>query len=216
MINDDKNYCTLYLVRHGETEWNVEHITQGHKDSPLTEKGLLQAATTAQSLKDIKFDAIFSSDLGRAKRTAEIIKLDRDLAIETSELLRERWFGRLEGMPVKDRDELTKDLNEKLQQLSEEEKWIFKFAPDTESDFELYGRFITKLREIAVASPNKTVLIVTHGGGIRTFLMKAGYATREELSAGAFQNAGYVKVLSDGIDFFIQEVNGLKQKTNNE
>ena len=54
MENIDKNYCTLYLVRHGETEWNVKGIVMGQKDSPLTGQGVFQAQATAQELKDIK------------------------------------------------------------------------------------------------------------------------------------------------------------------
>ena len=81
-----ENYCTLYLVRHGETEWNVKKINQGQSESALTEVGIEQAKETGEKLKHIKFDAIFSSDLSRTQRTAEIIKLDRELVIKTSEL----------------------------------------------------------------------------------------------------------------------------------
>ncbi|MBI2630816.1 histidine phosphatase family protein [Candidatus Nomurabacteria bacterium] len=62
MQKEEANYCTLYLVRHGETEWNVKKITQGQSESTLTENGIRQAEETAEKLKDIKFDAIFSSD----------------------------------------------------------------------------------------------------------------------------------------------------------
>ena len=61
MQEADKNYCTLYLARHGETEWNVARTVIGQKDSPLTEKGILQAEETAETLRNVKFDAIFSS-----------------------------------------------------------------------------------------------------------------------------------------------------------
>jgi alpha-ribazole phosphatase len=62
---NQENYCIIYLVRHGETEWNVKKITQGQSESYLTEKGVEQAKETAEKLKDVKFDAIFSSDLNR-------------------------------------------------------------------------------------------------------------------------------------------------------
>ena len=55
----EKNYCTLYLVRHGESEWNVTHITQGQSNSSLTETGIQQAKDVANEFKDIHFDAIF-------------------------------------------------------------------------------------------------------------------------------------------------------------
>lgn len=205
-----ENYCTLYLVRHGETEWNVKHIVMGQKDSPLTDLGIEQVLTTAQELKDVKFDAIFSSDSLRAQRTAELIKLDRELAIETSKLLRERSHGHFEGQSVVEYKEETKDLFEKMQQASEAEKWNFKFSDDVESNEELVTRFIRQIREIAVAAPNKTILVVTHGGCIRTFLMRMGYGTQAQLQPGSVGNAGYIKVLSDGVDFFIKEVKGVK------
>ena len=107
----DENYCTLYLVRHGETEWNNKSITQGQSESVLTQTGIEQAEVTAVNLKDIHFDAIFSSDLIRTQETAKIIKLDRDIVIQTSRLLRERNYGRFEG---KHSSEFREALKEKL------------------------------------------------------------------------------------------------------
>ncbi len=206
-----KNYCTLYLVRHGETEWNLKHITQGQSNSSLTETGIQQAKTIANEFKDIHFDAIFSSDLTRTQRTAEIIKLDREIIIQTSKLLRERSYGRFEG---KHADEFRNTLKEKLakrESLPDEESWTFELAEDVETDEAIVSRFITQLREVSVAYLGKNVLIVSHGGPIRMFLIKAGYAKKKDLPGGSFKNAGYVKVLSDGVDFFIKEVQGIKK-----
>jgi broad specificity phosphatase PhoE len=206
---ENKNLCTLYIVRHGETEWNVKGITQGQTNSSLTENGIQQARDTANDLKDINFDAIFSSDLTRTQHTAEIIKLDREIIIQTSRLLRERSFGSFEG---KHRDDFLESLREKIlefNKLSEEESWIFRLADDVETDEELVDRFILKLREIAVAYPNKKVLVVSHGGPIRMFLVKVGYAAKSELTGGTFKNGAYVKVLSDGVDFFIKDIKGV-------
>ena len=75
-----------------------------------------------------------------------------------------------------------------------------------ESDEELSDRFIVQLREIAVSYPGKTVLVTTHGGCVRTFLMRAVPSEYEKWSKGTFPNAGYVKALSDGVDFFVKEV----------
>ena len=207
---ENKNYCNLYLVRHGETEWNVKNIIQGQSNSNLTEKGIEQAKKTGDELKDIKFDAIFSSDSTRAYNTAEIIKLDRELVIETSHLLRERNFGKFEG---KNGSEFLEAFREKLKEketLSDEEGWNFTVSDDSESDGILVLRFITKLREIAVAYPNKTVLVVSHGGPIRMFLAKIGYATRQELIGGSLKNAGCINVLSDGVDFILKSVKGVE------
>ena len=207
---DKQNYCNLYLVRHGETEWNVKGIIQGQLNSNLTEKGIEQAKKTGDELKDIKFDMIFSSDSTRAYDTALIIKLDRELIIETSHLLRERSFGSFEGKHGSEFLEAFREKLNKKETLSDEEGWNFTVSDDSESDGILASRFITKLREIAVAYPNKTVLVVSHGGPIRMFLAKIGYATRQELIGGSLKNAGCVNVLSDGVDFILQSVKGVE------
>ena len=142
----DKNFCTLYLVRHGETEWNVAHIVQGFEDSPLTEQGVRQAEATAKELKRVPFDAIFSSDSSRAERTAEILRLERELAIQTSRELRERNFGKFEGKPGAEFKAAFKKMNERIVELSIDEQKKNKLASDIESDDELVSRFITKLR----------------------------------------------------------------------
>jgi len=207
---NNNNYCTIYLVRHGETEWNKKGIIMGQSDSPLTETGIEQVKATAQELKHIDFAAIFSSDLHRAKRTAEIIMLERQIAVQTSKALRERTYGHYEGMASEEYRKIFQDTFNKLKRLTEEEQKKFKFDHDIESDEEVIGRLITKLREIAVAYPGKNVLVVSHGSCIRTFLTHAGYAKFGELQTGAVSNGGYVRVLCDGIDFFIKEVKGIK------
>ena len=135
---------------------------------------------------------------------------NRRLAIQTSKLLRERKYGHFEGKPSVDFYEKTKHLLEEKEKLSEKEQWKFRFSEDMESDGEVAARFITKLREVAVAYPGKVVLVATHGGCIRTFLMRVGWIEYGGLRGGSFQNAGYVKAVSDGVDFFVKEVAGVK------
>jgi broad specificity phosphatase PhoE len=210
MINTISNpYCQLYLVRHGETEWNIIKRIQGQLDSELTENGISESKKQAEKLKDVMFDAIFSSDLSRATKTAEILKLDRQLVIATHKALRERTFGEYDGSFGDAYTKSIKHLLDTYEKLTEKQRWEYKFAPGYESDEELVRRFITTLREIAVAYIGKTVLVVTHGGNLRTFLTHVGYAAHGELTPGTFKNAGYVKVRSDGVDFFIDEVEGV-------
>jgi len=182
----------------------------------LTEIGIKQALETGDKFKDIKFDAIFSSDLSRTQKTAEIIRLDRDILIQTSELLRERSYGSFEK---KHSDEFKNTLKDKLAQretLSEEDSWLFELSDDVETDESLVTRFILKLREISIAYPNQTVLVVSHGGPIRMFLAKTGYAKKKDLPGSSFKNAGYVRVLSDGVNFFVKEVEGLQKPEGGE
>lgn len=208
---DKENYCTLVLVRHGETEWNVLDIQQGWMDSPLTKDGIAQAHKLRDTLGDQHFDVLYSSDLLRAHRTAEILNIDRQLAIQTSHAIRERSAGAYEGRPKSDYNTDLRTLIEKRGELSEEEWRTFKITDDTESEEEFSQRFMRLLREISVAHPGKRVLVVTHGGSIRTLLIHLGYASRKKIPKGSFGNCGYVTLHCDGVDFFIHEVVGLKK-----
>ena len=200
---------TFYIVRHGQTEWNVSKRIQGQLDSPLTEQGLEEARKLAKKLNNVAFDFVFSSDLLRAKRTAEILKLERKLIIMTSKALRERSFGEHHGILATEYRERIEKLLEEYVKLSIEEKWKYKFGNSYESDEEMVARFINFLREIAVVYEGKKVLIVTHGGPMRTFLMKLGFAEFGKLTPGTFRNSGYMVVQSDGVDFFLKKVEGI-------
>ena len=91
---------TIIMVRHGETQGNIDDKAQGHLDVPLTETGRLQAKAVAQRLSDIEFCAVYSSDLQRALDTAKAITAHRpELPIRTRTQLREIHFGDYEDMP---------------------------------------------------------------------------------------------------------------------
>ena len=95
-----------YLIRHGETDWNAEGRFQGHSDIPLNAKGIAQAVSLKASLSKISFSAALSSDLSRARQTAELILQSRSLPIIESPALRERNAGALEGKKTEVLDEL--------------------------------------------------------------------------------------------------------------
>ncbi len=216
MIDEEiKNYCTLVLVRHGETEGNVRGITIGQQDSPLTENGKFQAQELRRIFKDMHVDELFSSDTFRVHHTAQILNIDRKLAIQTSQALRERAAGKYEGRPSEEFYSDFRALLKERGELSEDQRSKLKIADDIESDEELISRFIRAFREISVAYPGKRVLVVTHGGAVRTLLIHLGYASREQIPRGScFSNCGYMTLRCDGIDFFIDEVVGLKMVNN--
>lgn len=87
----------LYLLRHGETDWNVAWRLQGSTNIPLNEKGLLQAKEAAEKMKDFPFDLILSSPLDRALTTAKVIAEPHGLEVQVEPRLREMCFGVLEG-----------------------------------------------------------------------------------------------------------------------
>jgi broad specificity phosphatase PhoE len=209
-METEGKYCTFYIVRHGESEHNLNEIMQGHGDSPLTATGEKQAKVRAESLKDVAFDAVFSSDLLRAHATAKIIVAEKALEVNTKKILRERFFGSYEGRPISEFLEETKHLLEKLKTLSEAEKQDFKYEQGSgyESNNDIAPRMLTFLRETAVAYPGKTILVVSHGSIMRATLMRLGVAKYDELLSGDIEHLAYIKLKTDGVDFFVQELEG--------
>src|SRR6266536_3350613 len=161
----------LYVVRHGQSTHNRDYITSGHVNPELTETGIAQALATKAKLEDVNFDEVYSSDLQRAIHTAEIIYGKPVSKQHQLYGLRERNFGTYDGMPEKLLDKLAGSTRHVFNALLNEQQWKFKYAPDIESDDELSTRFITTLEKIAGNNPNKTVLVATHGGAIRTMLI---------------------------------------------
>lgn len=88
----------IYIIRHGETDWNTKHLLQGATDIPLNQNGIELARLTAEALKEVPFDVIYTSPLKRAVETAELLRMDRKIPIIPEERLREISFGPYEGL----------------------------------------------------------------------------------------------------------------------
>ncbi len=205
------NTSTFYIVRHGETEHNINGMAQGHTDSPLTPNGIKQATDLSMMFKDIPFDIAFASDLSRAYKTAEIILSGRDIKVTTSELLRERNYGIYDGRPARLFKEENMEMFELLKTLPLLEKRKIKFAPSIESDEEIINRLITFLNIIKIEHTDKTILITTHGGIMRAFLNHLDWNGEEDLRAGAIKNTGYIKLKINENNFLIEEVVGVER-----
>src|SRR6476661_9887592 len=95
---------TLLLVRHGETDWNADGRLQGHTDRPLSDFGRRQARQLAEELAEEKLDAIYASDLSRARETAEIVGVRLGLGVVIDPGLREKDWGTWEGLTGVERD----------------------------------------------------------------------------------------------------------------
>lgn len=147
----------IYITRHGETEWNILKKMQGWKNSDLTNKGTQDAIKLGKKLKNIKFSNIYSSPLGRAMDTANYIKGNRDIEIETHEGLQEMSFGLWEGM---DRD--------RILDLYETEHYNYWNKPHLyepnggESFEELFERVEKALEYIIENASGDNILIVSH------------------------------------------------------
>ena len=201
-------YCTIYLVRHGETDWNADGIIQGHSDIPLNKNGEKQAEELGKELKRIDFDAVFSSDLIRAKKSAEIITSGKNINIITSIALRERDFGSYEG---KHFSLLSKDETSELISLYDH-KEKKREELGVESDRSLEARFIPYIREICQKNLDKNVLVVIHGGIMRWFLMHIKYGDIRSLPVGSISNMAYAKIESDGVNFTVKKTSGITKK----
>ncbi len=151
---------TFALIRHGVTSWNKEGRIQGHADSLLDEEGIQQAEWVAARLSNEAWDRIFSSDLIRAKRTAEIIgaKVDIDTII-CDQRLREMSKGRVEGTTEAER-------------LARWGPWWKKIDFGTEPVEEGMKRGSQCLHEIAQRHRGERIIVVSHGAIIRNILNK--------------------------------------------
>jgi probable phosphoglycerate mutase len=156
----------LWILRHGETEWNLAGRLQGSGDSPLTERGQQQGEAAAVALAARgPIDALYSSDLGRAERTARTIGRVIQIEPRIDPGLREISYGGLEGRTWA---EIERDFPEIHRSLVEHPA---TFAPPGgESRQALQRRVVAALTAIAAAHPGQRVAVVTHGGALTAFL----------------------------------------------
>lgn len=146
----------IYFTRHGETEWNKLGIIQGQLDSALTSEGIEMGRRLGEMSKDLNFDRVYSSDLGRAYDTARLICPDREI-IKTP-LLREIDVGSWSGKNIKD----VKVEDEVLYKKYFEDPKNYK-RPDGESIHDLRDRVEKFFEEAVYPNEDENILIVTHG-----------------------------------------------------
>ncbi|MHB8641805.1 MAG: histidine phosphatase family protein [Gaiellaceae bacterium] len=161
------------LVRHGETDWNRERRFQGHADEPLNELGREQARDLAHELARERIDAIYSSDLARARETAEIVAERVGVPVVTDPALREIDVGEWQGLTW---PEIEQRFPEGTRNWHER-GWGWEQG---ESYEDLDARVVTRLREIAAAHPDERICVVGHGGTIRVVRARADHATVPE------------------------------------
>jgi broad specificity phosphatase PhoE len=202
------NQTTFYIVRHGESESNVlGHINEIKLEfgSNLTEKGKAQAQNLANKLKYINFDSVYSSDLNRAKQTAQIIALTKKNEVVTSNLIRERDFYQYAVKINKDKNILIEELVNDLKLLDEKGKLQYKHSPLMESAEEGAQRLLNFIKQTTNTHKGKTALVVVHGNIMRSLLTYLGYAKYDELPSGTVENTGYFLLTTDGINFSVEK-----------
>ena len=138
----------LYVVRHGETEWNALDKVLGRTDIPLNSKGVEQAKEVARLLKDAEIDEFLVSPLSRARQTADVISKETGIGYKADDRLMEQDFGAFEG------------INRFADEYQAAKREYFVRFPGGESYFDMAARVYPLLEE----AKDKNVLIVTHGG----------------------------------------------------
>ena len=174
----------LIIVRHGQTEWNLKLIRQGHLDSPLTETGLAQARALGERLARETFTALYSSDLGRAVQTAQMIAAATGHKIVKDPRLRERHLGIFQGL---NGDELREKYPEEYRlHRTVGPSYVI---PGGESVQQQVTRNVGYLNEIAEKHLGETIVVVTHGGVLSGFFRHALAIPLEAQRRFEFMNA---------------------------
>lgn len=206
----------LYIVRHGETDWNKERRVQGHTDIPLNDYGRHLAEETARGMKNIRIDMAYTSPLSRARETAQIILGDRDVPLYDEERIKELGFGSYEGLCCSGEnrepgsDEFNKFFTDTENYVSPE---------DGETVTELFKRTGDFLKEICTREDlkEKHILVSTHGASMTALLnhIKGNMAVadfwRDEVPPNCSVTVvevqdGRAKIVEQGVIYYKEKV----------
>lgn len=191
-MNSEDVTTEIYLVRHGQTDWNRQNLIQGHKDIPLNQTGIKQATGLSRNWSQVSFSSAYSSDLSRAQHTAEIILQPHSITVITTPFLRERNSGRLEGL---DRDQYEAEIRPFFlsEMAQNRENYIHsQWHPEIETTHSVYHRVTEFLFSItANPSTNKPILVVSHGGVLRAILDHFSFTPNKRW---VIENCGFIKV----------------------
>lgn len=202
---------TIYITRHGQTEWNLTKRLQGTGNSILTEQGKMQAIELRDRLNNEEIDVIYSSSLLRAIETSNIIKGERNINLIVNEGLRELSFGDYEGHTE---DELLnigkgKEINQILNGNME------IASPNGESLTDLYRRVSNSLDEILKNNVGKKILIVSHGISIKAII--SYFRGDAEFYSEIVGQGSLTKIIKTEEEYsfsYINNIDHIKEKNN--
>ena len=157
----------LYLLRHGETDWDAKERVQGVSDAALNKKGLQPSYDVAEKLANEHIETIYASDFKRAKKTGDIVSARLDLPIHYTKRLREMNFGKAEGVKKSDLQAKFPYIYQAFNDIKNPERYDMKY-PNGESIGEVQQRFM-KLVNKLLDDGRKSVLLVTHRTLVRIF-----------------------------------------------
>ncbi|TCT17136.1 phosphoglycerate mutase [Natranaerovirga pectinivora] len=180
----------LYITRHGQTQWNLEGRLQGRKDSPLTKLGEDQAKWLGEKLKEFEIDIIISSPSGRALKTAEILRGDRDIEIIQNSNLMEMDFGDWEGQ-----------LHSEIEKQSPVEKENYSKFPHLyayisgETFYQVLDRVGNEIEKIISKHEGKSILVVTHAVVLKAIFTYLENKEVKDLWSGAFMHPTCLNII---------------------
>jgi len=194
------NDTTFYIIRHGETAHNAAGRLQGHVDVALAERGRQQAAAAALVLKGRPVAQLYSSDLLRARQTAEIIGDQLGLPVQLEPRLREVNVGDWGNLTAAEIQAKHPEVLGQMRRDPEHTRY-----PGGESYGELANRVMEALTDLATAHAGQTVAVVTHGGALRAIMSRQlGYAWSQR-DRFTFENCGVLQLVlaADGPRFIV-------------
>ncbi len=193
----------IYITRHGETQWNRERRLQGRKDSNLTDLGQNQAKKLSKRLKDIKFNAVYSSSSERTLQTAKLICNKKEASIIPCEELMEIALGKWEGMSI---EEIDKQYKEDFDHF-----WNFPHLynrVEGETFFDAQKRVVNFLHTLTDKHQDESILIVTHGVIVKLLMAYVQEIKMEHLWEGPRIEQTSLSILNHHNDGFILELYG--------
>ncbi|WP_026369724.1 histidine phosphatase family protein [Kallotenue papyrolyticum] len=192
---------TLYLIRHGETEWNRIGRWQGHRDVPLSDLGREQARALAERLarEQVRIDAVYASDLRRALETAQILAAPLQLEVVALPALREIDIGPWSGLT-------RAEIIERFPGAFVE----YDLPPGSESHTAFTERVFEALVRLAAEHRGQRIAVVTHGGAVRAALRVMQQLNGDEQPVPHIGNTSITEVRYTGKRWQVLRCNDLR------
>lgn len=197
--NKDKETLKLYIVRHGETEWNVIKRFQGQLNTPLTEKGMEKLRETGKKLENVLFDEVYTSELGRTVASAEIILNEnrgyRNKKLELKKLaeLNEVYFGVWQGLTY---EEVFLKYPEEANNYFYNVKNYKAENVEAENLKDALERFLKGINKILDSHESGNILVVTHGTVLEMFMNYVANNSIFDIDERTLMGNGDYKVFS--------------------
>lgn len=195
----DKKVLRFYFIRHGKTEWNISRQMQGWGDSPLVEEGINGAKAVGDILRDVPFEAVYTSTSKRTQDTANLITNEK-YSLHPLEELREMHFGTWEGVSILDLD---RDFPEEREIFMTDAAAYTAEVNGGETFYELADRVRDGLEKIVANHEEGNILVVSHGmtlslllhllagGGIEDYRTKAARILNTSVSVVCYEDGKY-------------------------